>query len=131
MRTKSLGLAVAVILTLAAFTFGPGVRADTEAMEVEIAVAPNVVYMASQGVWVTVHAEISYYAVEGCTVTLNGLPVEFTKSDSRGQLVAKFTLDSVKSILTPGANALTLQGLTTSGVKFQGTDSIRVIVSKK
>jgi len=126
MGKKSLGLVAAVVLTMAAFTFGPGVQADDGT--VTIVVSPNVVYLASQGVWVTVHADIPYSSVGDATVTLNGVDVHATFADNRGDLVAKFCLDEVKEILEPDAeNTLTLLGETEDGGSFSGTDAIRVI----
>jgi hypothetical protein len=131
MLTKNLGLTVTITAILAAFVVGPGLRADTEPMPVDIVVAPNVVYLASQGTWVTVHAEISYYAVSGASVSLNGIPVKVTFADSRGELVAKFSLDAVKDIIGPPTAELTLRGETKSGVSFQGSDTIRVFAPKQ
>jgi len=132
MRMKMVVLFAAIVATVAVFAVGPDLRAAPEPIvDVEIDVSPSVVYMASKGVWVTVHAEISFSSVQALSVRLDDVPVEFTKSDNRGQLVAKFTLDSVKKILTPGTMELTLRGTTFDGVDFEGTDSIRVIASRK
>ena len=60
--------------------------------------------------------------------TLNGIPVEVTKADNRGELVAKFTSGDVKDIAEPGVmNVLTLTGVTDTGDVFSGTDEILVI----
>ena len=110
--------------------------AAADADEVTIVVSPNVVNLDSVGTWVTVHAEISYYDVEEFTVSLDGIPVVYIKSDARGELVAKFNLDDVKGllnnddILSKGEVDLTLDGITSDGhEKFTGTDTIKVIVS--
>lgn len=42
-------------------------------------------------------------------------------------LVAKFLLDDVKAILTPGPKVLTLTGATKDGGVFSGADEILVI----
>ena len=129
MRTKILFLILAVVMGGA--IVGPATRADgLLPVEVSIVVAPSAVYMASQGTWVTVHAEISYSAVAGASVTLNDIPVKATFADSRGELVAKFALDDVKEILVPGTMELTLCGETRAGVPFMGTDDIRVMAAK-
>jgi hypothetical protein len=101
-------------------------RADG-ALCVPIQVSPNVLNLESEGVWVTVHAEIGYSLVDGVTVTLNGVPVEVTKADNRGELVAKFLIDDVKGIVSPGMVELVLAGSTTSGEPFYGVDTVRVI----
>jgi hypothetical protein len=118
--TISVTLLPVLLLSGAAF-------ADSDLGDVPIVVSPNVLNLQSDGVWVTVHAEIRYSLVEGITVTLNGLPVEVTKSDARGELVAKFSLDAVKGILDVGAVELTLVGETWDGETFTGTDLIEVI----
>jgi hypothetical protein len=75
---------------------------------------------------VTVHAEIAYSAVVSAGVTLDGIPVTYTKSDNRGEFVAKFDLDAVKARFSPGTVTLTLYGVTTAGVPFSGSDSVKV-----
>ena len=105
------------------------VSADAdEVEEVTIVVSPNVVNLDSEGTWVTVHAEISYSLVAGLGVFLNDIAVNFTKSDARGELVAKFNLDDVKDILSEGEVDLTLTGNTLDGDEFVGTDTVKVIV---
>jgi len=96
-------------------------------LTVPIEVSPNVLNLQSQGVWVTVHAEIAYSAVDGFSVTLNEVPVEATKADLRGEFVAKFNLDDVKGILAEGEVELTLSGNTSAEDVFSGADTIRVI----
>jgi hypothetical protein len=105
------------------------VSADADgAEEVTIVVSPNVVNLDSEGTWVTVHAEISYSLVAGLEVFLNDIAVNFTKSDARGELVAKFNIDDVKDILSEGEVDLTLSGSTHDGDDFIGTDTVMVIV---
>jgi hypothetical protein len=95
--------------------------------EIGIVVSPSCLALDSQGTWVTVHADIPYYIVAGATVTLNGIEVEWTKSDNRGDFVAKFRLDDVKSIVEPPSATLVLEGETKEGVPFTGSDEVRVI----
>ena len=104
-------------------------RAETETItptEIEIVISPNTLVMDSQGVWVTVHADIPLKSVAGFTVTLNGIPVEVVKADNHGDLVAKFELDAVKNIIDPPSATLTLAGELSDGGAFEGTDTIRV-----
>jgi len=105
---------------------GPFARADTDALTVDIVVSPSNIVLSSEGVWVTVHAEIAYSAVYGAGVTLDGVPVSVTKADSRGEFVAKFDLDAVREKLEPGVVTLTLRGTTASGETFVGSDTVRV-----
>jgi len=131
MRKRSLVLMGLLLPAMALFAFGPGVRADTGSTEVTIVVSPSTVALESQGVWVTVHAEIPYSVVVGLTVSLNGIPVDVTKADNRGELVAKFALDDVKDILEVGTATLTLSGMTSADEPFTGTDTIQVISGGK
>jgi hypothetical protein len=96
-------------------------------LTIVVAVSPKTVNLESQGVWVTVHADIPYRDVARFTVTLNGIAVTTTKSDDRGDLVAKFNIDDVKKALVPGTVVLTLAGTTTDGESFSGSDTIQVI----
>ncbi len=115
------------ILALVALTVAP-VRA-TDEPEIAIQCSPAVVNLSTtpNGCWFTVHADIAYGAVVKASVELNGVPVEWTKADNRGYLVAKFALADVRAILLPGDNVLTLSGETVDGA-FTGTTTIRVLV---
>jgi hypothetical protein len=102
------------------------------ATEIEITVAPNVINLESASTVVTVHTDIAFSAVDGATVALNGIPISWWKSDSRGYFVAKFVADAVKGIVDPGTTAtLTLMGETKSGEAFSGSDEVDVIEVKK
>lgn len=68
---------------------------DTEPISVTIVVAPNVVNSGSQGELVAVHTDIPYSLVKGASVTLNGIAIDWWKSDDRGYSVAKYVLDGV------------------------------------
>jgi len=94
---------------------------------VPIVVSPSTINLQAAGEWVTVHAEIDYSAVEGASVTLNGIPVQATFADSRGDLVAKFLVGDVRAIVEPGTAELTLSGTTRDGGTFSGTDTVKVI----
>jgi hypothetical protein len=118
---------VAIVLCVALGVGWTLMADDGGDMAIEIAVSPNTLVMGSQGVWVTVHADIPYSTVAGVSVTLNGVAVDFTKADNRGDLVAKFQIDAIKGIVAPPSAELTLSGLTKDGVAFSGTDTIRVI----
>jgi len=68
-----------------------------------------------------------YGAVEKATVELNGVPVNWTKSDNQGYLVAKFILGDVRAILVRGNNTLTLSGETVDGGMFTGSTTVLVV----
>ena len=120
-------IVVAVVLCVALGVNWVLFADDNADMPIDITVSPSTLVMGSQGVWVTVHADIPYNVVDGITVTLNDVPVNFTKADNRGELVAKFQIDAIKGIVSPPSAELTLSGLTKDGVAFSGTDTIRVI----
>ena len=96
--------------------------------EIEIVVSPNTLVFGSQGEYVTVHAEIPYSSVDRSSVELNGIEPLSTKPDSRGDLVAKFDLEYVKEMITPGSDTLTLilTGLADDG-PFVGTDTVGMV----
>ncbi len=93
-------------------------------LEITIKVTPRVLVLDSEGTLVTVHTDIAYYAVDTASLTLNGIPIAWTKADARGNLVAKFNQDDVKDIVAPPSVALELSGTTTDGTSFSGTDTI-------
>lgn len=126
MKSNALGLTGVIVCALMVAAPGGMCAADGD-VTVPIMISPSVVNLESQGVWVTVHAEIPYSAVDGYTVTLDGVPVKTTKADARGEFVAKFGVDDVKAILSPGTVVLTLAGSTYDGTPFTGSDTIQVI----
>ncbi|MEN8118301.1 MAG: hypothetical protein ABFS16_15045 [Bacteroidota bacterium] len=110
-----------ILLINAGFTPVP------DEISIEIDVAPNVLNLANQGEVVTVHTDIAYSAVEGASVTLNDIPIDWWKSDSRGYFVAKFEIDAVKGIVTTGTCTLELRGTNFEGELFSGSQLIKVI----
>ena len=67
----------------------PAAAFSTE-IPIQIDVAPNVLNIQSQGAIVTVHTDIAYSAVDGASVYLNGVAIQWWKADARGNFVAKF-----------------------------------------
>ena len=123
---KALLSICASVLTLGLLA-GP-LLSQTGDVTIPIDISPNTINIESDGAWVTVHAEIPYGVVDyDYDVTLNGIVVELTKADNRGDLVAKFCVDDVKDIVEPGTAELTLHGVTDTGVEFTGKDTIKVI----
>ncbi len=104
--------------------------ADEAAIDVEIVVSPNVLALGSAGVWVTIHTDIAYSAVDRstCAVEMNeiAVPVAWTKSDSCGNLVVKIRQAAVEDVVSPGPVTVVLTGLTKASVPFAGSDTIRV-----
>ena len=115
------------VLALVALTMAPLRAGDVQ--EIAIQCSPAVVNLSTtpNGNWFTVHADIAYSAVDKATVELNGIPVNWTKVDNQGYLVAKFLLGDVRSILVRGNNTLTLSGNTVDGGIFTGSTSVLVV----
>ena len=102
----------------------------TLAFNIEIDVSPNVLNIQSKSAIVTVHTDIAYNIVVGATVFLNGVAIDWWKSDDRGNFVAKFESDEIKSLdglIIGEYNILTLNGYDTDGDAFAGEQDIMVI----
>ena len=111
------------------------VPAECFGSEITIDVAPNVLNIESEGQVVTVHTDIAYWEVYVYSVFLNGVAISSWKADNRGNFVAKFLMDEIKSLDGliidgddgDGYNTLTLIGATKEGDSFLGTQDIKVI----
>ena len=98
--------------------------------EIVIDVAPNVLNIQSESKVVTVHTDIAYSLVVGSSVYLNGVRIDHWKSDNRGNFVAKFLAEDIKSLdelVIGDYNILTLVGSMIDGSLFEGTQDILVI----
>ena len=105
---------------------------DDDLVIIDIDVAPNVLNIQSNSTVVTVHTDIPFNAVATSSVYLNGVLIEWWKSDNQGNFVAKFVSDQIKElvddgILEAGEIFLTLVGDTTGGDRFSGVQEIVVI----
>jgi hypothetical protein len=101
-----------------------------EDITIDIDVAPNVLNIQSQGEVVTVHTDIAYWAVDVSAVFLNGVLISSWKADNRGNFVAKFLMEDIKTLdglVIGGYNTLQLVGATKDGVAFLGEQDIKVI----
>lgn len=115
-------IAVGVSL-ITALAIGSMVSAE---LSVAVLISPHTLLLGTvQSTAVTVHAEIPYNSVETGTLTLGGVPATFAFADSRGELVAKFPEDEIKSLLAPGFQTLTLYGQTKEGEPFSGSDVVQ------
>jgi len=127
MKKKIPFVVIAGLLVLLAFALAGA----QDSMTVVTAVSPQTMILGSdQGTSVTVHAEIPYSTVDKTSLTLNGIPAKGSKSDNRGELVAFFNEEAVKSIVSVPSATLTLEGLTTAGGAFSGSDTVRVILAR-
>jgi len=92
-------------------------------------VSPYLFVMAYQGVALTIHTEVPFSTVDRNSIELhcNGtITPASVKSDLRGNLVAKFAADDVRTIVAPPRAELSMTGLYTEGGSFTLTASIRV-----
>lgn len=100
------------------------------AYDISIDVAPNVLNIQSESVIVTVHTDIAYSAVVGSSVFLNDVAINYWKSDDRGNFVAKFLSNEIKTLdglIIGDYNTLVLTGYDIDGEAFIGTQDIKVI----
>ena len=127
-KMKKLCLPVLCCMALALVFFQA--PAKCYGFDIEIDVSPNVLNIQSQSTIVTVHTDIAYNIVAGASVFLNGVAIDWWKSDDRGNFVAKFESDEIKTLaglITGGYNTLTLNGYTTEDEAFVGSQDIMVI----
>lgn len=97
-------------------------------VETEITVSPQTLVLSSNSAsWVTVHTNLPYTSVAAASVTLDGIPIAWSKVDSRGYFVAKFQMAAVKGIAAPPSLELTLAGTLKDGQTFAGTDTVPVL----
>lgn len=128
-RNAMLTAVIMLILSTSLFVFANG-RCDGEG--VEIAVSPQMLLLGmDQSEDVVVHTNIPYGSVNTGTLTLNGIPVKWTKQDTRGDLVAYFDETAVKYVVKEGIEeahsfTLTLTGLYKTGGDFSGSFTVMV-----
>jgi hypothetical protein len=120
---------IKIISTLFVFSMLLSGFIQSSDLAIEIDVSPNVLNLENKGEVVTVHTDIAYSLVDGATVTLNGVSIDWWKSDSRGYFVAKFVMDDIKDLPLNinGMNTLVLEGVKTNGETFIGNQEIKVI----
>jgi len=96
---------------------------------IEIQVSPSVLNLQNNGQVVTVHTDIAYSTVVSETVSMNGIAISSWKADDNGNFVAKFLMEEIVGLpLDIGEyNDLTLEGTTTDGGTFIGTDQVLVV----
>ena len=128
MKLSRMSLVTGCVLAVTLFWFLYPAAALSD--DIQIDVAPNVLNIQSQGEIVTVHTDIAYSAVVGASVFLNDVAIEYSKADARGNFVAKFVMDEIKTLdglIIGDYNTLVLIGYTTDGDPFIGEQEIKVI----
>lgn len=134
-KNESLALGIFFFIFLwSAFLLAPmHSYGEDDAIIIEIEVAPKTLNIENEGEWTTVHTDIAYGAVVGASVSLNEIPISWSKSDNQGNFVAKFVMDEVKTLVgaellkVGGENLLILEGYMEEGTKFIGSTTITVI----
>ena len=98
--------------------------------QIEIQVSPHTILLswkAKGDVRITVHADVDYSAVADFSVQLGGFDALYTFADARGDLVAKFSYEDVRSLVNTGNTILVLTGTREDGTTFVGEDVVRVV----
>lgn len=100
------------------------------AERINIRFSPNTLNIGSEGKVVTIHTDVPYESVAAHTVFLNAVPISSWKADDRGNFVAKFVMDEIKSI--PGLvinakNTFQFIGETTSGEEIWAETEVMVV----
>ena len=122
---RSIKLCVVTLILVLALGTGFTTLASAQDSTVDMVVAPNVLSLDSKGGVVTLHVEIGFSAGYELELLLNNqpLPILFTFPDSRGELVIRCSLSTVKSMVEAGEATFDL----TINDTITGTDTIRVI----
>jgi hypothetical protein len=115
--------ALMVIIIAAGISYGD----DVKPFNISVTISPKTIVLGSGGQWITAHTNIALGDVDCSSLTLNGVPVAWTKADAQGNLVAKFHKAEIDAIVSPPAAVLVLSGLTNNGVGFSGADDVVVI----
>ena len=127
MRSSAIAIAIGCFVLSSLLLFSP---ATSYGLDTTIDIAPNVLNIQSQGTVVTVHTDITYSLVDVYTVYLNGIAIQSWKADNRGNFVAKFSMEEVKSLeglVIGDYNTLQIVGLAMDGEPFVGEQDIKVI----
>lgn len=127
-KTKNIFFSPVWVLVLAAaILFAAPVQ--SQALEITIDISPNTLNIQSVSLCVTVHTDIGYSQVDPTTVYLNGVLINGYFADNRGNFVAKFDMNEIKSLpLTIDVyNTFKMVGVTIAGEPFEGTQDIMVI----
>ena len=119
----ALGLAIVMLAA-------PAVS-SAEDILITIEIAPSTLNIQSNGKVVTVHTDIAYSDIDVYSVYLGGVYIDSSKADDRGNFVAKFLIDAIKSIdlVINDYNTLELVAKTTYGDLVSGTADVMVINS--
>ena len=96
---------------------------------IDIVVSPHVLNIESNGGSISIHTNIGYVSENDAALEVNGTPIEniYTFTDSRGNLVVKCSINTVKSIVVGEEEATFVLTANYNGGIYSGTDTIAVI----
>jgi len=96
---------------------------------IDIVVSPHVLNIESNGGSISIHTDIGYVSEDDATLEVNGIPIEniYTFTDSRGNLVVKCSINTVKTIVVGEEEATFVLTANYDGGIYSGTDTITVI----
>jgi hypothetical protein len=121
-------MALVVVVPLMAGLAG-GVLAQDEPLPIDLQVSPNVLNLESYGGSLSMHTDVGYSWTLDVGFTVDGQLVDdfWTKSDARGELVVKASLEAVEDSDGDSLATFVLTVITSNGTWYEGTDTIRVI----
>ena len=122
---RHLKICIVTLVLVLALAVGLTSLASAQDSTSELVVSPNVLNLESNGGVVTLHADIGYSSQYDLDLKVNNkpLPIAVTFPDSRGDLVIKCRLTTVKGLVSVGEAIFAL----TINDTYTGTDTIRVI----
>ena len=96
---------------------------------IDIVVSPHVLNIESDGGSISIHTDIGYVSEDEAALEVNGTTIEkiWTFTDSRGNLVVKCSINTVKSIVVGKEEATFVLTANYNGGIYTGTDTIAVI----
>ena len=96
---------------------------------IDMVVSPNVLNIESNGGSISIHTNIGYVSAADATLEVNGTPIEniYTFTDSRGNLVVKCSISTVKNIVIGEDEAVFALTCNYNEGIYSGTDTIAVI----
>lgn len=135
MRRALLWLCVAMLGATGAAISGPVSGDPAPEGEIAIQVSPGTIALNAQTVWLTIHANIPYGAVDPqwVVVEVQGTEVAWTAmfDDSLGDLVVKCPIGPVRDLFGDDDEVssadVVLIGVTKGGEDFVGYDTVKVV----
>ena len=126
-RVLRLCIKVLLISTILTVSLSSAVLASDNA--IDIVVSPHVLNIESNGGSISIHTNIGYVSEDDAALEVNGTPIEniYTFTDSRGNLVVKCSINTVKSIVIGEEEATFVLTANYNGETYSGTDTIAVI----